>query len=256
MKMASVFIWAALAGCTAMLFASPAVAQYNYYASSSFLSNQFNYPSLAPTPSKKSSSSASTAPKTRVAEPSQASGNTNRRASANNNPLPYSRDKTLSAQIRETFLRDFAKQMPDAVDDVRAISEKTDLVQAMAGFAQTQGLDSGTMEGMMAVWYGQAWAIANQQPMPSKLQHQAIASQLHTSMQNSPQWSQMNNKQRQEFIEQLAYPLIVQKANYQAYLKQGNKDSMARMAAATQEGLKKIGLDLRNLKLTDNGFIG
>ena len=66
----------------------------------------------------------------------------------------------------------------------------------------------------------------------------------------------MNDKQRQEFIEQLAYPLIVQKANYQAYLKQGKKDSIARMAAATQEGLKKIGLDLRNLKLSDNGFIG
>jgi hypothetical protein len=146
--------------------------------------------------------------------------------------------------------------MPEAVDDVRATAEKTDLVQVMAGFAQIEGLDSGTMEGMMALWYGQAWAIANQQPMPSKQQYQGIANQLYTSMQNSPKWSQMNNKQRQEFVEQLAYPLIVQKANYQAYLKQGKKDSIARMSAATQEGLKKIGLDLLNLKLTDNGFIG
>ncbi len=252
MKMTPVFIWAVLAGSATTLFALPAAAQYNYYASSSFMSNQFNYPSLAPTPSKKSSQSSS-APKPRSVE---APSNTPRRASANNNPLPYTRDKALSAQIRETFLRDFAKQMPDAVDDVRETAEKTDLVQVMAGFAQIEGLDSGTMEGMMALWYGQAWAIANQQPMPSKQQYQGIANQLHTSMQNSPQWSQMNNKQRQEFIEQLAYPLIVQKANYQAYLKQGKKDSMARMAAATQEGLKKIGLDLRNLKLSDNGFIG
>jgi hypothetical protein len=255
MKITSVFIWAALAGFIAMLFAFPAMAQYNYYASSSFLSNQFNYPSLAPTPSKKSSQSSS-APKTRVAEAPQAPNSTARRASANNNPLPYTRDKALSAQIRETFLRDFAKQMPDAVDDIRATAEKTDLVQVMAGFAQIEGLDSGTMEGMMALWYGQAWAIANQQPMPSKQQYQGIANQLRTSMQNSPQWSQMNNKQRQEFIEQLAYPLIVQKANYQAYLKQGKRDSMARMSAATHEGLKKIGLDLLNLKLSDNGFIG
>lgn len=252
MKITFVFIWAALAGVIAVLFASPAMAQYNYYASSSFLSNQFNYPSLAPTPSKKSSQSNS-APKTRSVE---APINTSRRASANNNPLPYTRDKALSAQIRETFLRDFAKQMPDAVDDIRETAEKTDLVQAMAGFAQIEGLDSGTMEGMMALWYGQAWAIANQQPMPSKQQYQGIANQLRTSMQNSPQWSQMNNKQRQEFIEQLAYPLIVQKANYQAYLKQGKRDSMARMSAATHEGLKKIGLDLLNLKLSANGFIG
>lgn len=256
MKMTSVFIWAALAGFLAMLFASPVIAQYNYYASSSFLSNQFNYPSLAPTPGE-TWSQPSTAPKRRVAEaPSPAPSNTTRRASANNNPLPYTRDRALSAQIRETFLRDFAKQMPDAVDDIRETAEKTDLVQAMAGFAQIEGLDSGTMEGMMALWYGHAWAIANQQSMPSKQQYQGIANQLRTSMQNSPQWSQMNNKQRQEFIEQLAYPLIVQKANYQAYLKQGKKDSMARMSAATQAGLKKIGLDLRNLKLGNTGFIG
>lgn len=254
MKKTSVYIfWAALIGAVVML-PVPALAQYNYYASSSFLSNQFNYPSLAPTPSKKSSQTSS-APKARAAEP-PVSTNTTRRASPNNNPLPYTRDKALSAQIRDTFLQDFAKQMPEAVDDVRATAEKTDLVQVMAGFAQLEGLDSGTMEGMMALWYGQAWAIANQQPMPSKQQYQGIASQLRTSLQNSSKWSQMGNKQRQEFVEQLAYPLIVQKANYQAYLKQGKRDSMARMSAATQEGLKKIGLDLLNLKLSDNGFIG
>ncbi|MEB0137004.1 hypothetical protein QN362_16835 [Actimicrobium sp. CCC2.4] len=256
MKMTFVFIRAALAGFIVALFASPAMAQYDYYQSSSFLSNQFNYPSLAPSPGEKWSQPGST-PKKRGAEaPPPASGNTNRRASTNNNPLPYSRDKALSVQIRETFLRDFAKQMPDAVDDIREAAEKTDLVQAMAGFAQIEGLDSGTMEGMMALWYGQAWAIANQQPMPSKQQYQGIANQLRKSMKNSPQWSQMNSKQRQEFIEQLAYPLIVQKANYQAYLKQGKKDSMARMSAATHEGLKKIGLHLRNLKLSNNGFVG
>jgi hypothetical protein len=254
-KMTSVYIWAALAGLSTTLLSFPAMAQYNYYASSSFLSNQFNYPSLAPTPSKKSSQSSS-APKTRAVEQPPVSTNTTRRASATNNPLPYTRDKALSAQIRDIFLQDFAKQMPEAANDMRATAEKTDLVQIMAGFAQLEGLDSGTMEGMMALWYGQAWAIANQQPLPSKQQYQGIANQLHTSMQNSPKWSQMGNRQRQEFIEQLAYPLFVQKANYQAYLKQGKRDSMARMSAATQEGLRKIGLDFQNLKLSDNGFIG
>jgi hypothetical protein len=254
MKTISAYMWAALIGSIIAMLPLPVLAQYNYYASSSFLGNQFNYPSLAPTPSKKSSQTSS-ATKLKPVE-TQASTNTTRRASANNNPLPYTRDKTLSAQIRDTFLQDFAKQMPEAADEMRATAEKTDLVQIMAGFAQLEGLDSGTMEGMMALWYGQAWAIANQQPLPSKQQYQGIANQLHTSVQNSPKWSQMNNRQRQEFIEQLAYPLFVQKANYQAYLKQGKRDSMARMAAATQEGLRKIGLNLQNMKLGDNGFIG
>lgn len=252
MKTLVMYFAAALLGLVTLLFTAPVLAQYNYYASSSFLSNQFNYPSLAPTPSKKSSQTSS-APKVRVTE---VPANTSRRASANNNPLPYSRDPRLSIKIRESFLQDFAKQMPEAVDDIRSMAEKNDLVQVMAGFAQLEGLDSGTLEGMMALWYGQAWAIANQQPLPSKQQYQGIANQLHASVQSSPKWSGMSNTQRQEFIEQMAYPLIVQKANYQAYLKQGKRDAMARMAAATQEGLRKIGLDLTNAKLSENGFIG
>jgi hypothetical protein len=254
MKMTFVFICAALAVLITALLPATALAQYNYYASSSFAFNQHNYPSLAPTPSKKSSQSKTT-PKPKVAE-TQASAKVTGRASATNNPLPYRRDKALSAQIRESFLQDFAKQMPEAANDMRTMAEKTDVVQMMAGFAQLEGLDSGTMEGMMALWYGQAWAIVNQQPLPSKQQYQGIASQLQTSMQNSTRWSQMGNKQRQEFIEHMAYPLFVQKANYTAYLKQGKRDAMERMAAAAQAGLKKIGLDLHGLRLGDGGFVG
>lgn len=227
-------------------------AAYDYYASSSFNFNQHNYPSLAPTPSKKSAQSSST-PKPKSTAP-QTSGDPARRISASNNPLPYNRDKALSAQIRDAFLKDFAKQMPDAADYMRDATDKNDIVQIMAAVAQRAGLDSGTMEGMMALWYGHAWAIANQQPWPSNQQYQAIAVQLKASLQNSSKWSQMGNSQRQEFVEHLAYPMFVQKANYQNYLKEGKRDAMARMAAATQIGLKKIGLNLQGLRLGDDGF--
>jgi hypothetical protein len=178
------------------------------------------------------------------------------RASANNNPLPYNREPALSSKIREEFLADYARQMPDEVAGMRATAERTDIVQVMAGFVQLQGLDSGTMEGIMAFWYGQAWAIVHQKPLPTPQQYQGIADQIRTSISKSPGWINMSNEKRQMFFEQLAYPLFVQKANYQAYLRQGKKDSIARMSAATQEGLRRVGLDLRNLKLSDNGFIG
>lgn len=248
-----ILVWLASALFVTLFASTQASAQYNYYMSSSFLHNQFNYPSLAPSTGSRQSQSSRSA-----AKPVERAPETKRtaRASATNNPLPYTRDRNLSAKIREEFLQDFAKQIPNEAGEMRETAEKTDLVQVMAGFAQLAGLDSGTMEGMMALWYGQSWAIANQQPMPTPQQYQGIANQLRASIQSSPKWARMGNKDRQELVESFAYPLFVQKANYQAYLKQGKKESMARMATATQEGLKRIGMNLQGLRLTESGFVG
>jgi hypothetical protein len=64
----------------------------------------------------------------------------------------------------------------------------------------------------------------------------------------------MDNTELQIFFEQLAYPQVIQKANYQAYRKYGEQESINRMSKDTREGLKKIGVDFQSMRLTDNGF--
>jgi hypothetical protein len=244
------FVAASLAIGVSVLTSTKVLAQYDYYSSSSFGFNQNNYPPIGQTWAQPSKSGGSK----KEAKPQPSTTQTSR-ISASNNPLPYVRDKALSEKIREEFLQDFEKQgMTDDLTGMRATTAQNDIVQIMAAFIRLQGLDSGSMEGMIAFWYGQAWAIANQKPLPTPQQYQGIAEQVQASMAKSPTWSKMSNVDRQKFFEQLAYPLFVQKANYQAYLKSGKKDSMAKMARNTQEGLKKIGLDFQNLQLSDDGF--
>jgi hypothetical protein len=258
------------------LASTPALAQYNFYQSPEFLQSNVTTPNWqaqqrmadkaredrkklgltnnSSSGSKKpaaaeSSGSSSTASTSKAGS----SGNYSATPSATNNPLPYQRDKALSAKIREDFLRDYAKQMPDDVESMRAMSTENDLVQIMAGVVRLQGLDSGTMEGFIALWYGQSWAIANQKPMPTPQQYQGIAAQIRGTSA-AQQWTQMSDAARQTFFEQRVYPLFIQKANYQAYLKQGKTDAIARMASATQQGLKKAGMDMTGLNLNDKGF--
>jgi hypothetical protein len=177
------------------------------------------------------------------------------RASANNNPLPYNRDPALSAKLREEFLAGFMQQIPGEAADMRSIAQQTDLIQIMAGFIQLQGLDSGSMENLIAFWYGQGWAIAHQKPLPTAQQYQAIAAQVRKHFEKSPVFKNMDNASRQTFFEQHAYPLFVLKANYTAYLKQGKTELLSRMAATTREGFSKMGLDLQNLQLTSRGLV-
>ncbi|MGL5002354.1 MAG: DUF6683 family protein [Casimicrobium sp.] len=247
-KFVKAFWWASVA---LGLNAAAAHAQYNYYQSGGFAFNHFNYPPIGAQYKKQRTNDAGGSTKNRVAP----AASTSTRVSANNNPLPYTRDKALSAKLRDEFLQDFTKQMSAAdVVEIRAMLEQADFVQVFAGYARLQGLDSGTMEGLMAFWTGQSWAVANQKPLPSSQQYLGIADQLRESLAQSPEWCTLNNEQRQMFFERLAYPLIVQKANYQAYLKQGKTDAIVRMANATQAGLKKRGLDLQRLRLSDSGF--
>ena len=253
----SFFACALLAGCALLFAPLGALAQYNYYDSGAFAFNQNNYPPIGNQRWKKPSGTAQSKPakSTPAPAPPAAEGKAGR-ASANNNPLPYIRDKALSAQLRDEFLADFTKQMPPAdAADLRELLQKNDLVQATAGMVQLQKLDSSAMESVLAVWYGQSWAIANQKPLPTAQQYAGIAEQVKASMAASGYWSNLNNDKRQRAFEQLAYPLVVQQANYKAYVKQGKKDAIARMSSATQAGMKKIGLDMRGMQLGDAGLL-
>jgi hypothetical protein len=247
------FIATFLTGCIGLLIPSKVLAQYNYYSSPSFSFNQNNYPPIGATYSRGSST------KKPVKRPTsnqtdRTTTNQTGRISATNNPLPYIRNRTLSAKIREEFLQDLAKQLPpDEAKGVRELIEKNDVVQVLAGFARLQGLNSSKKEDLLAFWYGQQWAVANQQPLPSLQQYKGIASQLQISISQSS-IAKMDNTELQTFFEQLAYPQVIQKANYQAYRKYGKQDSINRMSKATREGLKKIGIDFQNMRLTDDGF--
>lgn len=243
-----------LTAAAGLLASHAAFAQYNYYDSGAFAFNQNNYPPITTQRYKKPSGttqSKAPAPKPVPAALDSKAG----RASANDNPLPYTRDKALSVKLRDEFLADFTRQMaPGDAAEMREMLQQTDLVQATAALVQLQKLDSSAMESVLAFWYGQSWAIANQKPLPTAQQYAGIAEQLRVSMASSGEWGNMSNDKRQRAFEQLAYPLVVQKANYQAYLRQGKSDAIARMSNATQTGMKKIGLDMRGMALGNAGL--
>jgi hypothetical protein len=234
-----------LFGCTSILTASEVSAQYNYYNSGSFSYNINNYPPIGDrTRWKTPSSDNSTKVKKRTTD----------RVSTNNNPLPYTRDRKLSAKIQEEYLQDIEQRFPSQAPGVRALLAKNDVVYTTAKFIQQEGLDSSTMEGVMAYWFGQAWAVSNQVPFPTAQQYQGIAEQIHNSLGKSSKLSRMTNAQRQTFFEELAYRLFEQRAFYQAAMKSGDTASAAKLARESQAGLTKLGLNFKGKRLNDNGL--
>ncbi len=238
-----------------LLLPSPVSAQYDYYSSGDFSFNQNNYPDISGHKWKKPSAPQNDERKAVPRSSSDDENSTSTKVNIPTFPLPYTRDRALSDKLRSEFLVDLAGR--GSANDVRqmaAMIAQNDFVQIYAGLAKQQGLDSGTPEGLTALFYGQTWAIANKQPLPTSRQYQAIAKQLRDTKARAKLWDKINNSTRQTIIERLAYPLIVQKANYEAYRRDGKTAAVADMAKRVQEGMKRFDMDLQATKLTDAGF--
>lgn len=239
------FVTMSVLGCASIMTATQALAQYNFYTSGSFYSNINTYPPIdGGTRWRSPSSGNSTKVKKRATS----------RVSANNNSLPYTRDRELSSKIREEYLQDIEQRFPSEAAGIRTLLTKNDSVQLMVKVIQREGLDSSTMEGMMAYWFGQAWAVSNQQPLPTAQQYQGIAEQIRKSIGKSSKLSKLSNTERQIFFEELAYRLIEQRVTYQQALKFGDTASTAKIARQSQAGLTKLGLNFKGKRLNDNGF--
>jgi hypothetical protein len=237
-----------------LIVPAPAFAQYDYYSSGAFSFNQNNYPDLSQRKWKKPGAASTPAPTTR-SSPRRAAPMPSETSSLPISPLPYTRDRAFSNDIRSEFLVDLAGR--GSATDVMQMAKmmaQYDFVQVFAGMARQQGLDSGTPEGLTALFYGQAWAIANKQPLPPARQYQAIAKQLRDTNARAKVWNTLDNRGRQKLVETLAYPIIVQKANYEAYRREGRTTALEDMATRVQAGMKNFKMDMRATKLTDAGF--
>jgi hypothetical protein len=247
---------AALAIVAAMLFApAPAFAQYDYYSSGSFSFNQNNYPDLSERKWKKPGTTSTPTPTTRTS-PRRTAPTSSDTVSIPTSPLPYTRDRALSNTIRSEFLVDLAGRGPAYdVGQMAKMMAQYDFVQVYAGMARRQGLDTTSPDSLIALWYGQTWAIANQKQLPTAQQYQAIAKQMRDTKANSGTWAKMTNRARQTFIEKLAYPFVIQKANYEAYRRDGKRAALADMAQRVQAGMIKFGINMQTTQLTDAGLI-
>lgn len=243
---------------TGFLIPAAAIAQYDYYSSGSFGFNQNNYPDLSERKWKKpSTASTYKAPPRRQMEAptAQPSGPTVFPERFLRNPLPYKRDMALAAKLRSEFLGNVGKGSSAASHaNLKAMTTRNDFVQVFALMAKLQGLDTATVEGLTALWYGQAWAIANQRPLPTARQYQGIARQLRDTKANPLGWDKLNNSGRQTVVEMIAYPALVQRATYDDYRSSGDTAALARFADRVQAGMMKFNMNMQSLSLTDSGF--
>ena len=84
----------------------------------------------------------------------------------------------------------------------------------------------------------------------------AVREQVRPIIGSNPAYTRLNEAERQEFAEVLILNFLIQHAAYTDALKRGDRDTLGRIGdAAVARFRNEMGVDLRTLALTNQGFV-
>ena len=130
-----------------------------------------------------------------------------------------------------------------------------DLVRGWARIVGDDGLCPGDMADAAAGYWLLNWAIANGAD-GSRAGAEAVRRQVRRMIVASPGFDRLDAAERQRLSEALMLEFLVEHAAHADALARGDRAAVDRLAeAAVARFRAELGVDLRALRLTDEGFV-
>lgn len=168
----------------------------------------------------------------------------------------YRASPAVSARVRRQFSEWMGKQT--SAQGGRRVAEALDRVDPVRNWAQIVGADGlrpGDAADALASYWVLNWVMANGGDS-NRDQVMAVREQIRPTITSSPAYARLNEAQRQEFAEVLMLNFLMQHAAYTDALRQGDRDTQRRIGdAAVARFRSEMGVDLRRLRLTSQGFV-
>jgi hypothetical protein len=168
----------------------------------------------------------------------------------------YRANPQVAARVQKQFSDWMAKQAgPDAGRQVAAVMQRTDPVRNWSQLVASDGLRAGDTADALAGYWVLNWMIANRGDN-TRAQTLAVRDQVMPIIANNPAYSRLDEPHRQEFAEILMLNFLIQHAAYVDAMKRGDQSTLRKLAdAAVARFRNEMGVDLRQLRLTDQGMI-
>lgn len=168
----------------------------------------------------------------------------------------YRASPEVSARVRRQFADWMGKQT--GADGGRQIAQamaQRDPVRSWAQIVGGDGLRPGDTADAMAAYWIFNWVMANGADS-NRAQAQAVRNQVKPMIASNPGYARLNEGQRQEMSEVLMLNFLIQHAAYLDAMKRGDRATARRLGdAAVTRFRNEMGVDLRQLTLTNNGFV-
>lgn len=167
----------------------------------------------------------------------------------------YRVDPAIRRKVESRIVQAVSRSDADAGRRLAEAFGRRDFVrlfdQAMGGF----GLRSGdAVDALTAYWLASWGAANNYQRQPSRTQVQAVRNQVRSGF-DLARAGLTTSHSRQEFAETLIYQTILLDTAMEQAQKSGNRANIRRLGDEAQRQMRLAGLNMRQLRLTDQGFV-
>lgn len=168
----------------------------------------------------------------------------------------YRPSPAVSARVRRQFVASMGDKVGAAdAGRLAAALEKSDPVQNWSRLVGGDGLRANDMADALAAYWILNWVMANGADS-NRSQALAVRKQVQTILIGNPAQARMGDAQRQEMSEILVLNFLIQHAAYDAAVRRGDRVLQRRLGdAAVARFRSEMGVDLRQLRLTDTGFV-
>jgi hypothetical protein len=161
----------------------------------------------------------------------------------------YRVSPAISAEVQNTFYNQVKAGSKETAEEIQAKLFDKDIEKLFGSTVRPFGLKANDVVDSTTAFWISMWVIANQAPNPTTQQVAAVRKQVQTSMAGSGKLGS-SDADKQRFSQMMMYETILGLVAF-------NTDTIDKqqLAAVTHKSIKRRGMDLRRMRLTDKGFV-
>jgi hypothetical protein len=168
----------------------------------------------------------------------------------------YRASPAVTTRIKGQFADFVVKTDPANGPRLRQAVQQNDLLGAWEKHVSVDGLRRGDVADAMTAYWVQNWQIANNVPFTNRTQVQAVRGQVYRALGSNPRFARLDDAGKQEMAEVFMLNFVAQGSAFSDATAKGDKGLSNRLSdAAVTRFRTEMGVDLRRLRLTDQGFV-
>jgi hypothetical protein len=183
-----------------------------------------------------------------------ASGDTN---TTNAAKLQFRRNARTSKRVQQQMVDALSSSNPAIRPGLEDMFSSGYLMRGFENVLDQRGYSTTNLADVAAVYFVFAWELVNNRNSGQKpIGQQAVRYQLQQALIADPMVTAMPNAQKQELADRLAYSIMLYALVHQSLKSQNNPDQIKALGNSLRKSvLDDVGIDLRQLELTDAGLI-
>jgi hypothetical protein len=169
--------------------------------------------------------------------------------------LTFTPDSAISRRVKEEFKTAVQRADPAKADHIARVLKAQDVLADFDRDMAPYGFQSNNIADAMSAYWIVMWMIANEAAIPTRKRVAAVHQQVTQNMLTNQMLAKATLEQRQEMTEGLVYETMFALGQRADVERRRDYTRQRELARAAHKNMLRNGVDLKNLRMTSQGFV-